>query len=184
MTSPATLRSQVGSMRRVRALAARGWTPAGIEQAAGVPATDVRRALENETRLQPGTAARIAAAYDALWNKQPPQPTGPDKEEQDQLLRRAQYRAWPPPMAWDDDQLDNPDAPKPEGWKRTGGQSQVHAADRIEDITFLREYGGYQGASTAELAWRLSTTRSALEHAMKAYQASGQQEIEQEREAG
>jgi hypothetical protein len=149
-----------GAVRRARALAARGWTPQAIETAAGVPARDCRRALENRSRLSAAAATRIAAAYEQLWNQQP-QGTPPDARDYADRARR-----WAPPMAWDDDVIDQPDGRPEDGWKRGTGTAH-RAAELVEDMEFVRQHGGYRHASVGEVAMRLGVTRTALEKALE-----------------
>ena len=127
-----------GSIRRLRALNAIGWSDAEVMRKAG------RRPAEAWMMTQSGrcyasTRAAIAAAYDDLWDKTPPRSSGATR-----AIRRAQLNGWPPPLAWDDDHgphgIDNPDA---QPWAPTAGR--VHTIDVIADAAHL----GYTAAETA-----------------------------------
>lgn len=91
-----------GSRRRVQALGAVGWTMKVIAQEVGwqVPQA-LYRALHSNRGVRPFTAARIAEVYDRLSMQQ-----GPSNSAR----MRASAKGWPPPLAWDDDTIDDPDA--------------------------------------------------------------------------
>jgi hypothetical protein len=169
-----------GAVRRARALANRGWAPEAIERAAGIPADDCRRALENRHVISPDAAQRIAAAYDRLWNRQPPRASENDRQAAEHVQAHARSRGWAPPLAWDDDVIDLPDGRPADGWKRGKGTAR-RAADLVEDAEFVRETGGYRHAPVGEVAMRLGVTRNVLE---KALERTRGREPDLDREAG
>jgi hypothetical protein len=89
--------------RRIRALQAIGWRAADIAEAAGWKAPQVVLELLEAHRTRVGRDAynRICRAYDQL-SMQP----GPSQI----TAKRAARRGALPPLAWDDDTIDNPDA--------------------------------------------------------------------------
>ncbi len=97
-----------GTQPRLRALAARSWTPESIERATGIPAPAISRALEHDDVITPHLACAVARSYDRLWDRQPPCATQHDGEAADTAGAHAERRGWAPPMAWDDDQIDLP----------------------------------------------------------------------------
>ena len=98
----------VGARRRIRALLAIGWTHAHICQTAGLPRMRSAVVLSQAGDLVAlATHDRIAAAYDELSMRQ-----GPSVRN-----RRLGY---PPPLAWDDETIDDPDA-TPDLGARTRG---------------------------------------------------------------
>jgi len=167
------------------ALASRAWSPAAIEAAAGIPAAQVDRALADPGGVSPLLARQVAAAYDALWDKEPPQRTPGERQASDAARELAQASGWAPPAAWDDDQIDQPRGRPVPGWRRA---SQYHrAADLAEDVAFLRETG-YRQAPPAVLAMRLGVRRATLEralirHAHRTRDAALQVEADRERRA-
>ncbi len=90
----------------------------------------------------PELAQRVAAAYDALWDRPPPQRTPREREEAAAAETHARRRGWAPPLAWDDEEIDLQDARPAEGWKRSG-RTSVRSADLAEDVAWLREQDGY-----------------------------------------
>lgn len=155
--------SAVGTQRRLRALAARSWSPRAIEQETGIPAWLVKRELDGHDDLVPNLADAVAAAYDRLWDRRPPAITRADREANDAVAARAAARGWAPPLAWDDDQIDLPDGRPARDWRRF--RRTYRAADLVEDAEFVREHGGYRDATTTEVAMRLRIRRDRLDQA-------------------
>jgi hypothetical protein len=157
--------SQAGAQRRVRALCARGWAPDAIERAAGIPAGVAIRVLARRDTIRPDACAQVAGAYELLWNRQPPQRTGAEQAAAKAITAHARARGWAPPMAWDDEQLDDPAGRPAEGWRR-GRDTTRRSADLAEDAQFVREHGGYRLATSREVAMRLGVTTAALDKAI------------------
>jgi hypothetical protein len=95
---PTALVPAVGTHRRVRALQRLGWTTRLIAADCGVPHQTL---TGTGPKVRKHHADAVAAAYDRLCMR-----PGPSSR-----TRRLAARAgWPPPLAWDDDQLDDPAA--------------------------------------------------------------------------
>jgi len=95
-----------GSVRRVRALQAAGWTLDQAAAAGDLPVDTLRQLLRNRApTITRRTADRIATGYQRLLEL--PDPVGPYANRN---RRRAAALGWLPPEAWEDDQLDDPDA--------------------------------------------------------------------------
>ena len=149
----------VGAMRRLRALHARGWTADTIEQATGFPARITSVTLVHASRITPEHVRQAAVVYDRLWNQPPPAGTVQDPV----IASRARH--WPPPLGWDDDVIDRPDGRPADGWRRTASP-QRRVEHVAEDVAFVREHGGYQHATLAQIAMRLGYTRAAVDKAL------------------
>lgn len=103
--TPYTVNS-IGSIRRVQALMRIGWRGIDIAHACGWKTGEaVTNALVHRDFVNHRTAARIKAAYDQMSMTLGPSAT---------TRRRAETRGWPPPLAWDDETIDDP-AAKPQG---------------------------------------------------------------------
>lgn len=100
----------VGAHRRLQALAYMGWTNEQIEErmGAGVSMTSW---IFHHDRITHDLHRRVEAVYDALWDQTPPDTYGSRR-----AVARARARGWVGPLAWDDDDIDNPDA-SPANWK-------------------------------------------------------------------
>jgi hypothetical protein len=172
-----------GAQRRIRALAARGWAPEAIERATGIPAPTSARLMNRRDMIRPADIA-AASAYRQLWNRQPPQATAADQRTSSAAAEHAHLRGWAPPLAWDDELIDQPDARAAEGWKPGRGTAGTRrSADLAEDARFVRDSGGYRHASAAEVVMRLGVKPDRLQQALSRARAA-QRDTELDREAG
>ena len=89
-----------GTRRRLQALVAIGWTAPLIGARLDVTQALITR-LYHRPRVNSQTAAAVRALYDELWNV-----PGPSWRSR----YRARVAGWPPPLAWDDDTIDDPTA--------------------------------------------------------------------------
>ncbi|MGH3402779.1 MAG: hypothetical protein ACRDRJ_09785 [Streptosporangiaceae bacterium] len=152
----------MGTRRRLRALAARSWSPRALERETGIPAWVISRELDGCDDLAPNLPAAVAAAYDRLWDRRPPTETAADRQAAGEAAAYAVHKSWAPPLAWDDDLIDLPDAQPEPGWRR-GSSTQRRAVDLVEDVEFVRERGGYRDASLEQVAMRLGVSRNRLD---------------------
>jgi hypothetical protein len=153
-----------GAQRRLMALMNRSWAPQAIERATGIPAAGITAALSDRETISQALAGQVAAAYDLLWDKPPPQASQHDRNLAAAAAAYARRRGWPPPLAYDDDLIDLPAGDAAPGWQRNG-RTGHRSADLVEDIAFVREHGGYRHASLTTVAMRLGVTRDALDQA-------------------
>ena len=154
-----------GTQRRLQALMARSWSMQAIAQETGLRAPQLARAVENPATVTPKLATEVTAAYDRLWDKTPPSATPVQQELMQAAETAARLRGWAPPLAWDDDQIDNPRAEPAEGWQRRP-RAQHRSADLTEDTRFLDGMSGSRPLTTRDIAQRLGTTTPALQRAL------------------
>ena len=134
-----------GTRRRIRALQAIGWTRQSIADAAGIDIEVIMNATRKKVRVYGRTAERIRRAYNRLSMRPGPSVLG---------RRRAVAKGWPPPLAWDDEAIDDPAA----------GPADVESADEpiIDEVLVWRALDGIKvEASRAErkiivARWRAS----------------------------
>lgn len=100
----------VGARRRVEALVCLGWSLNKIAQHAGLCKRTLSEMSRRRDSCTAATYKAIVATYEALWNTQPPMETKSDRIAAVKARNWAERNRWAPPMAWDDDQIDNPDA--------------------------------------------------------------------------
>ena len=162
----------VGAQRRLQALLNRSWSLPTIANVTGMRTPQLARALDNSATITPKLAAEIRTAYDLLWIAEPPRATQAERDLGDAARSRAEDCGWPPPLAWDDDQIDQPEGRPADGW-RPDGRSIGRSADLAEDATFIRTAGGYQQATTREIARRLGVSRARLEKALSRQRSAG-----------
>lgn len=92
----------VGYRRRIHALYAIGHTAESIAAASSLDASAIRNALNGPGEwITAEKAEAIGAAYDMLWSLPGPSP---------QNRGRARNYGWAPPLSWDDDTIDDPEA--------------------------------------------------------------------------
>jgi hypothetical protein len=146
-----------GTRRRLQALAVMGWPSEAIGARLGVQGRVVA-GWRYGPRVDRSTAARVARLYDELWDKR-----GPSNS----TAVRARNKGWLPPLAWNDEDLDRPDA-RPSRMteyrpamdeiavERAMRGSEVHLlpAERAEVVRRLTE----AGLSAQEIARRAGIT--------------------------
>lgn len=96
----------VGTLRRLRALIALGYTNERIAAEMGMPRDHFTRLLDgSRTRCLAGTARRAADVFARLEETEPP-----DTHAARRARTRAQRRGWLPPIVWNPDTIDDADA--------------------------------------------------------------------------
>lgn len=155
----------IGTSRRLQALMTSGWSCARIAERIGVSRGAVQSLLGRRT-VSAVRAAQISAMYDELWDQRPPLSNKGDRVSYARARSEARARGFHPPLAWDDDEIDNPKAKPQTGRTRDtrvivdevvverlkAGQSVP--TNRIEQRTALAELVA-EGVPTAEIAKRL-----------------------------
>lgn len=147
----------IGARRRIQALMWCGWSALAIAEAMGVDAQRIRGAIERDL-TQERTARLISACYDRMWDQAPP---ANDRWEQASVTRTRRYartRGWVGPLAWDDDEIDNPDA---EAHVDTAARRTID--DLVQDFADIRD----QSTDLNVSARRLGVTPAALEQACR-----------------
>lgn len=108
--APHALVDATGTRRRLQALVTLGYSIAALGKRADI---DAWRVLHEDLVFE-ATRAAVATLYDDLSNH-PPQPqTMPQRTTVTRAKRYASARGWAPPLAWDDETLDDP-AATPQG---------------------------------------------------------------------
>jgi hypothetical protein len=94
----------VGTHRRVHALTALGWSLSYQAKRIGMPQTQMTRTIVNPT-LEPKTADRVRGLYDEL-SLELPKPSHWVTRVREVARLAGRF----PPLAWDDETIDDPDA--------------------------------------------------------------------------
>lgn len=98
-----------GTLRRLHALHARGWSRRALAGQLGVEPNTLSHI--ERTGTSSGRLARaVRALYEELWDQAPPSGTPSQRAAVTRTLRWAAERRLPPPAAWDDDRIDDPAA--------------------------------------------------------------------------
>ncbi|MFC8447578.1 hypothetical protein [Kitasatospora sp. NPDC057223] len=99
-----------GTIRRLRALTAAGWPLARLGRHCGIQHRHLLDMLHGRLQqVSPRTALTIRRLYDDLWNRDP-RADGARQYDIERARLLAADNGWAPCLAWDDDQIDNPDA--------------------------------------------------------------------------
>lgn len=136
-----------GTRRRIQALVAIGWTLAELSRRLGIRRSNMRLHRSGQQHITERTRRDVAALYEELWDKPPAGPSG------DRMRAWAASLGWVPPMAWDDDRIDDPRA------RAAGGLTpRRRATVDLDEVTRLLD----QGETRVAVAARLGISRNAL----------------------
>ncbi len=144
-----------GTQRRLQALMVLGWSLTHIQRACALSA--LGRVLTRDL-----VTARVARSvrdfYDAHW--QAPPAAGPREQSAiDRTRARAERAGWLPPLAWDDDTIDDPDLLAPAAARRPVRSWQRIYVDDVGELAT-------QGATWVELEHRVGACRNSIEVAL------------------
>lgn len=134
-----------GTQRRLQALVAIGWSQSRLARKLGIQPSNFITFM-NADQCTAKRALQVKELYDRLWNQ--PQ-TGTDWHSKAAATRAKHYadaRGWVPPLAWDDDCIDDPTAVPDVGAKvYAQGQTPAGAIRKsdatAEDVEFLLDEG-------------------------------------------
>lgn len=94
-----------GTTRRLRALTAIGWMNLEVAEATGVDLSYLAQMTHGRRRLTPVMVRSVRRAYDQMSMRVPADSYGSNRAR-----LRAWDRRWFPPLAWDDEAIDDPAA--------------------------------------------------------------------------
>jgi len=97
-----------GAVRRLQALQRLGWSMPAIARVTGIDHRVLYAVGRRHTAVLRSTHDAIAAAYEQLSMRLPPETTRNERISAVRARRRAERLGYPPPLAWDD--IDDPDA--------------------------------------------------------------------------
>jgi transcriptional regulator with XRE-family HTH domain len=101
--SPHASIDSTGTARRLQALQYNGWSQNQLAQHLGVQVAHVWKLSHQKTGATILIAKRVNTLYDELWDKHP----APGMSAT--IARNtARRNGWLPPLAWDEDHIDNP----------------------------------------------------------------------------
>lgn len=153
-----------GTRRRLQALIALGWPANQLGRMIGASSCTVPRITNGDDVLVlVATRAAVMALYDDLSLTVPP-------EGRIRTLSRgiARRKGWVPPLAWDDDTIDDPSA-SPEGYERK--ESKKHYRDDV-----LEDFEDTRGEHLGDVrlaAMRLGMSHSSLSQTLHRAVAEG-----------
>lgn len=97
-----------GTTRRVRALVALGWSQSKLADRLGIQRSNFHLANGTRPKVLARTAKAVVDLYDELSMTLPPQGNQRDRIAASRARRYAKARGWLPPLALDDERLDDP----------------------------------------------------------------------------
>jgi hypothetical protein len=133
-----------GTRRRLQALARLGWGFTDVARELGVSGSAVSN-WTRSPRVRRSTVALVSALYDR-WSLT----IGPNRKS----AGKARIQGWPPPLAWDDDEIDDPAASPvfaPDRHVGPGPGRDMEREERVMELTRA-------GVSAARIADRLHVT--------------------------
>jgi len=133
----------VGLHRRIRALGAIGWSSRMLGARYGRSSSWFSHLLRTP-RVTPSTAALVRRMYDDLAMT-PPQPV--TKNQRGQVTKTKQFaeaHGFPPPLAWDDDSIDDPTAEPAEGWGKPAAVTDESFLTRVDAVVIEAAIRGEQ----------------------------------------
>lgn len=153
-----------GARRRVQALATNGWSIVKIGAEVGVSAQSLW-AIIGGGPITVENARKIRVAYDRLWDHEPDAHTPSQRSIRNRTRNWARDRGFHPPLAWDDDTIDDPAAEpyRPDADDaRTPGRPGKVTREFIEDLEWLRSTGVGPKAAAERLGIRHDSLLVAL----------------------
>ena len=149
-----------GTRRRLQALVAIGWSQSRLAARMGMLPSNFTDVMGRE-RVTAATRRAVATLYDELWDSPPREDGHREKISASRARNYARAHGWPPPLAWDDDALDDPGAGPAEGWQRT--RDNLRGARLAAEAAELRGLG----VSFLLAADRLGVPAKTLERAIQ-----------------
>lgn len=141
-----------GTRRRLQALMAIGWSGQQLADRMGWTNANLHKLLRDTGNVSTRTAQLVAGIYDRLWDR-------PGSSVRARNL--ASRKGWAPPLAWDDDTIDDPQQAAAD-WQRSPRRTRS-SEELLEDYadTFEHHQGDWDIAAS-----RLGVSREALERAV------------------
>lgn len=149
----------VGTRRRLRALVAIGWSMSKLAERLGVQPGNFGPLIHSRERITRSTATAVSELYDQLWDQPPPEGTHRDRVAASRARNYARRHGWVPPMAWDDDEIDDPDAVPDVGESIDRRESPLPPAD---ELRFLISCGESAATIAARFGVQERTVSSRL----------------------
>lgn len=146
-----------GTQRRLQALAWNGWSWGLLAARLGCTRQTLRVRVHRPGQVKTATATAVAALYDDLWDQPPPERTPHERHHADLARQHARKQGWAPPLAWDDDTIDDPAATPAPGWEPRDGARRYGVL--AENAAWLL----HAGESAEHVAARLGVSMSTLD---------------------
>jgi len=158
--APHALTDATGTHRRLEALVANGHSQTQLAGRLGMTRPNFGSMMQRD-QVTVVTCEAVRELYDQLWNQPPAEHDHRTRQAVSRARNLAAERGWVPPLAWDDDKIDDPAARPAEGWKRSARKTH-RSAELAEDAAELLA----QGSTREQAAERLGVKLAALEQTL------------------
>lgn len=161
MVAPSAQINAAGTRRRIQALCAIGWTQLQLGPMIGIATSHLGKITHGHARkVKASTAVAVRDLYEQLWNSPPAARTPQEAHVITRARLAAARNGWAPPLAWDDDTIDDPNS-VPEGAEGEP-QTKRRLPDR-DDLQMLIE----TGSTVAALAQRFGVEESSVKTTLR-----------------
>lgn len=150
-----------GARRRLQALVAMGWSQTKLADRLGVLRSNFTGTMRRD-KLHVATVRAVRKLYDELWDVPPPEDTHRHKIAASRARRYATEHGFVPPLAWDDDTIDDPAAVPDDGGVTPGKPGRRSALPSAEEIRFLLAGGDTIGTIAARYRVKEPTVERAM----------------------
>ncbi|WP_394275201.1 hypothetical protein [Luteococcus sp.] len=131
-----------GTVRRLQALVAAGTTQAELANRLGMLESNFGRLIHGaDAQVTVRTRTMVATLYEQMWN-----PTHPNPK----AVAHARCQGWAPPMAWDDETIDDPKV-APQGVGSSGARRV------LDEVAWRRALGEPLEAIARDLGMRIES---------------------------
>lgn len=149
--APGAAMSNPGATRRLRALVALGYSQAELSRRLGVMDSAVGRIVSGRHAILVSTAKAVTELYDQLSMTPPPETTHLEKVVATRARRHAARNGWLPPLALDDECLDD---------DFDGGQITIELPELdVDEIALERRLAGDRTVRLTKLERREAVRR-------------------------
>lgn len=153
----------IGTHRRIQALVTLGYSLQNIGERLNISRANMS-GLMTRDQVVVGTARKVRTVYEQLWDKPNTATEWQLKGAATRARNLATLHGWCPPMAWDDDMIDDPshtsDLPD-------NGVSKIDAK-RIAFLEEVEHFAGY-GDSIAQIAISLELSQDTIAKRLERY---------------
>ncbi|MEN3123249.1 hypothetical protein [Janibacter sp. LM] len=106
--APGRIIDGTGTRRRLQALVAIGWSMGELARRLDIRPSNIGATIHGHREVTVATATRARDLYDELWDTPAP-PSGRHGSVPTRARAYADRMGWVPPLAWDDETIDDPD---------------------------------------------------------------------------
>ena len=154
---PGALVDATGTHRRLQALNVNGWSTNDLGHELGCTGANIATIMRDPAKVTATTALAVRDLYDRLWDAPPPARTGKALGARVRMTRAARARGWAPPLAWDEDTIDDPTA-HPHTATPGTGTGVIHVDDIADFATW--------GLTRDQAAHRLNVRPDSIDTAL------------------